>query len=107
MTGHVTRLLGCTDPKVCSIDLFISPKTSANNLSKFLENKVGMCFKKQNYLFWILIEVGMPSLKFKSLTDHWVEDISHPGVNDSRHVEQAIFIILTFAISNFVDLKVS
>ena len=58
LMGHVTRLLGCTDPKVCTIDLFISPKTSANNLSKFLENKVGMCFKKQNYLFWLLVEVG-------------------------------------------------
>ena len=43
--------------------------------------------------------VEMPNLKFKSCTDHWVEDISHPGVNDSRQVEQAIFIILTLVIS--------
>ena len=76
-------------------------KNQRNWLNKFKCENFGMwlhltALKKKTYF----------SLKFKSWTDHWVEDISHPGVNDSRHVEQAI-IILTFAISNFVDLKVS
>ena len=53
-----------------------------------------LIFLKENQFRKDSIDFGMPTLKFESWTDHWVEEISQPGVNDSRQVEQAIFIIL-------------